>query len=151
MKIIEDSLTDPLVIDLLQYHVTNMQDGSPLGTSFVLDLESLRAPEITVWSLWIDEQVAGCVAMKEITPKWGEIKSMRSHPNFVGKGVGRALLDHILNVAQNRGYTKLSLETGTGSSFFPAIELYARNGFEIGDVFGDYLESSFNIYMHRDI
>ena len=149
MEIIEDKFTDPQVIELLLYHVTNMQDVSPLGTSFALDLDALRKPDITFWSLWINDRVAGCAALKEMTPHWGEIKSMRANADFVGKGIGRTLLKHIFTIAKNRRYTKLSLETGTGPSFYAAIELYARNGFELGDAFADYVESPFNIFMHK--
>ncbi len=74
---------------------------------------------------------------------------MRAHSDFVRKGVGRTLLKHIFTVSKNRHYTRLSLETGTGPSFYAAIELYARNGFELGDVFADYVESPFNIFMHK--
>ena len=149
MKITEDKLKNPQVIELLRYHVSDMQDVSPPGTSFALDIDALRTPDITFWSLWDNERVAGCAALKEITPHWGEIKSMRANSEFVGKGVGRALLKHIFTVAKNRQYTKLSLETGTRPSFYPAIKLYARNGFELGDVFADYIESPFNIFMHK--
>ncbi len=76
---------------------------------------------------------------------------MRVHPDCVGQGIGRALLAHIFDVAHARGYKKLSLETGTGASFYPAIKLYARNGFQLGDVFGDYKPSKFNIFMHKDL
>ena len=151
MNIIEDKLTHPQVIELLRYHVRDMLDVSPPGTSFALDLDALLKPDITFWSLWDNERIAGCVALKELAPYWGEIKSMRAHSDFVRKGVGRALLKHIFTVSKNRRCTRLSLETGTGPSFYAAIELYAQNGFKLGDVFADYVESPFNIFMHKSL
>ena len=151
MKILQDDLTHPKVQELIAYHQQNMLDDSPPGTSFALDLSELLHADITVWTAWVDDAVLGCVAMKELSPAWAEIKSMRAHPYFVGKGIGRKLMDHIIEIAHTRRYKKLSLETGTGPTFYPAIELYARNGFKLGDVFGDYIISPYNIYMHRDI
>ena len=151
LKIKEDDLTHPDVVELIRIHLQGMLDNSPPGTCFALDVDKLKEPGVTFWTAWDKDTVLGCVAMKELGPKWGEIKSMRAHPNAVGQGIGRALLDHIILMAKQRGYTKVSLETGTEPGFYPSIELYARNGFELGPVYADYIESPFNIYMHKQI
>jgi len=151
MRIIQDNLSDKQIIDLLDIHLQGMTDNSPPGTCFALDLNALKTPDITFYSAWIGERAAGCVALKQLAPDWGKIKSMRAHPDFVGQGIGRALLEHIFTTSQQRKYAKISLETGTTPAFYPSIELYARNGFTLGEIYGDYRPSTFNIYMHKDI
>ena len=151
MRITADDLTHPDVVKLLEHHVRHMAEHSPEGSSYALDLGALRTPDMSVWTLWDKNKVGGCVAMKILSPKWGEIKSMRTAPGFEGRGIGRALLAHIIKTARTRGYSKLSLETGTTPAFYPALNLYARNGFVLGNPFGNYAPSRFNIFMHLDL
>ena len=151
MHIKIDDLCNPDVVKLLKYHVCHMAEHSPEGSSYALDIKALRTPDMSVWTLWDKTKLGGCVAMKALSPKWGEIKSMRTAPGFEGRGVGRALLGHVIKTAQVRGYAKLSLETGTTPAFYPALNLYARNGFILGEPFGDYAPSHFNIFMHLNL
>lgn len=151
MKIITDPLTHPAVITLLRKHVSHMAAHSPQDSSYALDLPALQTDDMTVWTLWDGEDLAGCVALKALSNHWGEIKSMRTADGFVGRGIGRALLAHVITSAKQRGYRRLSLETGTTPAFYPAISLYARAGFVLGERFADYVPSRYNIFMHLEL
>jgi putative acetyltransferase len=148
MDIRVDDLTGDKIRALLQFHVENMQGSSPPGTSYALDLSGLQTPDITVWTAWEDDALLGCGALKEIAPHWGEIKSMRTAPAHLHKGVGRAILHHVIRTARSRGYQKLSLETGNTDQFAAALALYQSEGFTFGDSFGDYRPSDFNVFLH---
>src|SRR5262249_32049321 len=106
------------------------------------------AAAVTVWALWIGDAVAGIGALKELDDRTGEIKSMRTHPHFLRRGVAAALLDHIIAVARARGMKRLSLETGGGPGFEPALKLYRGRGFTEGGAFADYEKSAFNQFLH---
>ncbi len=112
-----------------------------------LDLEGLRADNVTFWSAWDGDDLLGCAALKELDPGHGEIKSMRTAQTHLGKGVGSALVDHIVGVARERGYSTLSLETGSGPAFEPAHALYLKHGFEFCGPFGDYTNDPFSRFM----
>lgn len=148
MEIREDDLTHPQVQDLLRLHLQGMQAGSPAGHVFALDLSGLRQPDITVWSLWRGGQAAGIGALRQLDPATGEIKSMRTHPDHLRRGVAAGLLEHIIAEARRRGLQRLSLETGSGAAFEPALALYRRRGFSAGPAFGDYAASAFNQFFH---
>jgi putative acetyltransferase len=147
LEIREDDLSGAEVQALLALHLSSMREGSPPGLSFALDLSGLRAPGVTVWSVRRDGAVAGIGALKALGDG-GEIKSMRTHPDHLRQGVAAALLDHILAAARARGLNRLSLETGSGSAFDPALALYRRRGFVAGGPFGDYAASDFNRFFH---
>lgn len=137
MIIREGMLDDPRVQALLRVHLAGMHASSPPGTVFALDLAGLKAPDITFYTAWEGDELLGMGALREIEPGWGEIKSMRTAEAHLRKGVGAALLDHILAAAQKRGYRRMSLETGSGEAFEAALALYKRNGFISGEAFGD--------------
>lgn len=143
-----DDLSAESVRDLLRLHLAGMHASSPPGTVYALDLSGLTAPEVTVWTLWVDGAPAGIAALKALGGEWAEIKSMRTHPDHLRRGVGAALLDHILGEARRRGLRRVSLETGTGPAFDPALALYRSRGFVPGEAFGDYAASDFNIFLH---
>lgn len=129
-----------------------MHESSPPGTSFALDLSGLQSPDVTVWSGWIGPRIAGIGALKDLGDGCGEVKSMRTHPDFLRQGVAAQLLEHIIRAAQERTMHRLSLETGTGPSFEPALALYRRRGFVSGPAFADYpSDSSFNQFLHLDL
>ncbi len=151
MKVIPGDFDDPQVIDLLRFHLSGMLEDSPPGTSYALDLSGLRAPAITFLTAWDGEALLGCGALKELSPESGEIKSMRTWPQHLRKGVAAAILAEILALARSRGYRRLSLETGTGEAFEPALAMYRRHGFVNGGVFGDYRESDFNQFLHLEL
>ncbi len=144
----EDDLSGAPVQALLRLHLAGMHANSPPGTSFALDDSGLRQASITVWTAWAGDAIAGMGALKALAPDWGELKSMRTHPDFLRQGVGALLLEHIIAVARARGMRRLSLETGTGPAFEPALGLYRRRGFVDGEAFAGYPPSAFNRFMH---
>src|ERR1051326_7322986 len=129
MTIRVDDLQQPAVHALLNEHLQNMYELSPPESVHALNLEKLRAPDITFWTAWEGDVLLGCGALKELDPKHGEIKSMRTPLAHRGRGAGRAILAHIIEVAQGRSYERLSLETGAAEAFKPAQKLYESFGF----------------------
>jgi putative acetyltransferase len=124
-----------------------MYELSPPDQVFALDLNKLRANDITFWTVWEEETLLGCGALKELTPTHGETKSMRTPAAARGRGAGRAVLAHIISEAQQRGYTRLSLETGTHVAFEPAHSLYRSTGFVTSGPFGSYLPNEHSVFM----
>jgi len=148
IEIREDDLAGEPTRALLRLHLEGMHASSPPGSVFALDLSGLLAPGVTVWSAWIGEAVAGIGALRDLGDRTGEVKSMRTHPDFLRRGVAAALLEHVIVAARSRGMTRLSLETGSGEAFAPALALYRRRGFADGGPFGDYQRSAFNQFLH---
>jgi putative acetyltransferase len=151
VKIVEDDLTGSQIADLLRYHLEQMHLNSPPGSVFAFDIDRLRAPDVTFWTAWESHELLGCGALKQLDPTAGEIKSMRTAPDHLRKGVAAALLDHIIGIARDRGYRRISLETGSGPAFDPALSLYRRRRFVDGDAFGDYERTAFNQFLHLDV
>jgi putative acetyltransferase len=146
-----DDLSGKAIQDLLAFHQAVALANSPPGTSYALDLSGLITPDITVWSAWRADALAGCVALKEMGARQGELKNMRTAPDFVRQGLATALLDHVIAVAKQRGYQTLFLETGTNDAYAPAVALYQKHGFVSGPVYGDYIESPHNQYFYLDL
>jgi putative acetyltransferase len=151
MHIEIDDLSRPQVHALLQEHLSNMHELSPPEQVFALDLDKLRAPEITFWTVWEHGNLIGCGALKELSPTHGEIKSMRTPAALRGRGAGRRMLAHIISVASQRGYLRLSLETGTHAAFGPAHNLYRSSGFVFSGPFGGYLADPHSVFMELDL
>ncbi|MEA3002278.1 MAG: putative acetyltransferase [Sphingomonadales bacterium] len=151
MLIREDDLSGEATHALLALHLAGMEAGSPPGHVFALGVSGLKAPGVTVWTAWVRDEIAGIAALKAIGESVGEIKSMRTHPAHFRKGAAAALLDHIISEARRRGLKRLSLETGSGPAFEPALALYRRRGFTDGEAFGDYVRSDFNQFLHLDL
>jgi len=128
-----------------------MYELSPPESVHALDLESLRSPDITFWTSWENDLLLGCGALKELDPKHGEIKSMRTPIANRRRGAGRAILTHIIEVAKARGYERLSLETGTAEAFEPARKLYEGFGFGYCGPFGDYSEDPHSAFMTLEL
>ena len=147
----EDDLSGPQTQALLALHLNGMQAHSPPGHVHALDLSGLKAPGVTVWTAWRGEAVAGVGALKRLRDGTGEIKSMRTHPDHLRQGVGAAILDRIITTARAEGLARLSLETGSGEAFEPALAMYRKRGFQSGGAFGDYEASAFNQFMHLDL
>jgi putative acetyltransferase len=144
MRIIEDDLTGPEIQELLRIHAEGMMANSPEGSCHFLDLTGLQVPEVTVWSIWDADQLAGCGALREIDPTHGELKSMRTAEEHLGKGVGRLMLSHILDTARARGHERVSLETGSTPAFDAAVHLYESVGFELCGPFDTYVDDPFS-------
>lgn len=142
-----DDVSDERTIDLLRLHAEGMEAASPPGTCHYFDADELRRPEVTLWTGWVGDDVAVCGALLELDTTHGEIKSMRTAPAHLGTGAGRAMLDHIIGAARERGYRRLSLETGRSPEFEAAVGLYERSGFVPCGPFGGYAESEFSQYF----
>ena len=138
MEIRVDDLRGPEIAALLEEHLADMRRISPPESVHALDLEGLRRPEITFWTVWEGGQLLGCGALKELGRTHGEIKSMRTARAHRRKGVAAAVLAHLVTEARRRGYVRLSLETGSMPEFEPARRMYANFGFEPCGPFADY-------------
>src|SRR5689334_1935778 len=147
MEIRIDDLQHPAIHALLNEHLQNMYELSSPESVHALNLEKLREPDITFWTAWENDLLLGCGALKELDPKHGEIKSMRTPVAHRRKGAGRAILVYMIEVAKARGYERLSLETGAADAFKPAHKLYESFGFTYCGPFGNYTEDPNSIFM----
>ncbi|MGQ0553225.1 MAG: GNAT family N-acetyltransferase [Planctomycetota bacterium] len=151
MRIELDDLTRPQVLALLAEHLSNMHALSPRESVHALDVTRLQDPSISFWTVWAGEELLGCGALKELSPSHGEIKSMRTPAALRRRGAGRVILSHIVAVARQRNYQRLSLETGTAAAFVPAQRLYASFGFTVCGPFGDYKHDPHSVFMQLEL
>ena len=151
MTIRVDDLTGSEIQELLQEHLRSVALHSPPESVHALDLEALRKPEITFWTVWEADELLGCGAIKELDSHHAEIKSMKTSSQHLRKGVAKTLLQHILEEAKHRGYSQLSLETGSMEAFEPARKLYANFGFTYCEPFADYVEDPYSVFMTREL
>jgi putative acetyltransferase len=151
MDIRVDDLSGPEIIGLLHEHLQSVALHSPPESVHALDLEALRKPDITFWSVWQDSELMGCGAIKELDSRHGEIKSMRTVSLHLRKGVAARLMRHILEEAKRRSYERLSLETGSMDAFAPARNLYASFGFNPCGPFANYVEDTYSVFMTREV
>ncbi|MGF6527645.1 GNAT family N-acetyltransferase [Variovorax sp. PvP013] len=147
MQIKTGDLTRVEVHALLSEHLQNMHDLSPSESVHTLDLDKLRQPDVTFWTAWDDQTLLGCGALKELSPVHDEVKSMRTPAAMRRRGAGRQILQHTLMTAEERGYERLSLETGTATAFVPAHRLYESAGFTFCGPFGNYAEDDNSVFM----
>ena len=150
-QIREDDLTGPEIAALLQLHLDEMHQWSPPGSVHAMPIERLRADDVTLYTAWHGEALAACGALKQIDARHGELKSMRAHPGYRGRGAGHAVLAHLLGEARARGYARVSLETGLPDTYLPARRLYESHGFAECPPFGDYLADGFSVCMTREL
>lgn len=148
MRIEIDDVTRPQVLELLEEHLRNMYELSPPEHVFAFDASKLRAPGVSLWTAWEGETLLGCAALKELSSTQGELKSMRTPDRVRRKGVGRALLNHVVDVSRQRGYRDVFLETGVHPAFTAAQALYRSAGFRQCGPFGDYTENGNSVFMH---
>jgi putative acetyltransferase len=144
-----DDLSGEPTRALVARHLAGMHASSPPESVHALQIDQLRGPDVTFWSAWLGEEIAGCGALKQIDSRRGELKSMRVADGFLGQGVGRALLEHLIGVARARGMETLWLETGSTSAFTPALRLYESAGFVRCGPFDGYTEDPFSVFMTR--
>ncbi len=147
MDIRIDALDGPEIAHLLSAHQGLTADDSPPESDHALDLDGLRAPEITVWSAWDETRIMGCGALKELDPSHAELKSMHTAADYRRRGVAAGLLERMLAEARERGYERLSLETGSSDTFAAARAFYVRHGFVECPPFGDYREDPYSVFM----
>ncbi len=151
MHIKIDDLSGSEIYELLQEHLQDVALHSPPESVHALDIEALRKPEITFWTVWESGELLGCGALKELDSQHAEIKSMRTSSRHLRKGVAKNLLHHILEEAKRRGYSRLSLETGSMEAFEPARKLYANSSFTYCEPFADYVEDPYSVFMTREL
>jgi putative acetyltransferase len=151
MDIRVDDLKGSEIHELLQEHLRSMLSLSPPESVHALDIEALRQPEITFWTVWESGELLGCGALKELDSQHAEIKSMRTVSSHLRKGIAKTLLNHIIAEAKRRSYTRLSLETGSMASFEPAHKLYTSFGFTDCQPFADYIEDPYSIFMTKEL
>jgi putative acetyltransferase len=146
-----DDLSGQAIRALIARHLSGMHEHSPPESVHALDVEKLKDPAVTFWSAWIGGEIAGCGALKRLDGERGEIKSMRVADKFLGKGVGRAILEHIVAEARRLGLQSLWLETGSAEAFRPALALYASTGFKRCGPFEGYADDPFSVFMTRKL
>jgi len=151
MEIRLDDLSGPEIRGLLEEHLTHMAQLSPPESVHALDIDALRKPGITFWTVWSESELLGCGALKELDPKHGEVKSMRTSAAHRRRGVARTMLTHIIEEARKRCYARLSLETGSMTAFEPAQRLYAHFGFTFCPPFADYAADPNSVFMTRPL
>lgn len=149
MDIKIDDLTGHEIRELIKEHLFGMALNSPPESLHALNLEQLKRPDITFWSAWEGDVLLGCGALKELDHQHGEIKSMRTATNHLRKGVAKQMLEHIIGEAKRRGYSRLSLETGSMKAFEPARMLYENFGFEYCHPFSNYKEDPNSVFMTK--
>jgi len=151
LRIAEDDLAGAAIRELVALHLSGMHAHSPACKVHALPVDMLRQPDVTFFSVWHGDELAGMGAIRHIDATHGELKSMRVAPAWLGKGVGEAVLVHLLEVAQKRGYSRVSLETGRGPAFEPALGLYRKHGFVDCEAFADYVLDDFSQCLTRTI
>lgn len=151
MHIVEDDLSGDQTRTLLETHFAGMLANSPEGSCHFLDIDGLKAPGVTFWSIWDGDSLAGMGALKQHDATLGEVKSMRTHEAHLGKRVGAEMLTHIIAAARTRGLTRLSLETGSSPAFDAAHTLYRRFGFVYCEPFADYRPDPFSRFMTLEL
>lgn len=147
MRIVEGGLDDPRVIELLHVHLLRARAETAPGSAHALDLSGLRSPDVTFWSAWEGDSLAGVGALKQLSADHGEVKSMHTAESMRRRGVGAAILRYIVAAARARGMSRLSLETGSWPYFAPARALYARHRFVECPAFGDYRPDPNSVFM----
>lgn len=151
MEIKVDDLSGVQVKALIAEHLQGMAADSPPESIHALNLDGLKKPEITFWCAWEGDDLLGCGAIKELDSEHAELKSMRTASAHLRKGVARKILAHIMDVAVERGYKRISLETGSMDSFIPARKMYEDFGFEYCEPFADYILDPNSTFMTKTI
>lgn len=151
MHIKIDDLNGPEIAALLQEHLNDMYATSPPESVHALDLTALKQPDITFWTLWDGDNLAGCGALKQLSQHHAEVKSMRTATAYRGQGVASTILQHMIHEAEQGAYRRLSLETGSMDFFAPARRLYDRFGFVLCGPFGAYLDDPNSVFMTKEL
>ena len=149
LKSIEDNFDNPEVYELLIKHFIELRAASPEGSAHVLDIPGLKVPSIKFWSLWQNDMLMGCGALKFLDKSHGEFKSVRIHDSFRRMGNGIKVINHLICEAKKLGIMRLSIETGAGDFFKPARKLFKKCGFEICEPFAHYKEDINSVYLTK--
>jgi putative acetyltransferase len=151
LKFRVDDLSGEGTRTLIVRHLAGMHANSPPQSVHAFDVDKLRAPDVTFWSVWQGDEIAGCGALKRLDARRGELKSMRVADAFLGRGVGRALLEYLIGEARTMGMVSLWLETGASPAFVPALRLYESAGFVRCGPFDAYSEDPFSVFMTMEL
>ncbi|WP_116952952.1 GNAT family N-acetyltransferase [Jiangella endophytica] len=151
MRIAVDDLAGPEIAAFLEEHVREMRSITPPESKHALDLDGLRRPDVTFWTVRDDVHVVGCGALKRLDERHAELKSMRTAGARKRSGIASLLLEHIVDEARRMGYRRLSLETGSDEFFRPARRLYEKFGFEFCEPFADYVPDPLSVFMTRTL
>tara|TARA_B100000902_G_scaffold387102_1_gene430693 strand:+ start:1896 stop:2363 length:468 start_codon:yes stop_codon:yes gene_type:complete len=149
LKSIEGNFDHPKVNELLTKHFIELRSASPEGSTHVLDIPGLKVPSIKFWSLWENENLLGCGALKFLDKNHGEFKSIRVHDNFRNLGNGIKIIDHLIYEARKLGINRISIETGAGKFFEPARKLFKKCNFELCEPFAHYKVDINSIYLTK--
>jgi putative acetyltransferase len=142
-----DDLSGDQTRELIERHLRGMHAASPPESIHAFDIDALKGSDVTFWSAWTGDEIAGCGALKRLDDRRVEIKSMRVADKFLGRGIGRAILQHLLAEARRMGVASVWLETGSNEPFFPALRLYESAGFVRCGPFDHYVEDPFSVFM----
>jgi putative acetyltransferase len=151
MEIVPGDLDDPRIVALLDTHFRAMRSTAPVESCHVLPIDAMRVPELSFWAAWNGDALLGVGGLYELSPEHGEIKSMHTAQAGRRRGVGMAMLNHIMQTTRARGMKRLSLETGAMDFFVPARTLYEQAGFSYCPPFGDYVEDPNSVFMTRTL
>jgi len=146
-----DDLSSEESQSIAREHMAGMLANIPIGSINSFPLDKLRIPSITFWTAWIGSELCGCGALQTLDHQNGEVKSMRTKARFLRRGVGQALLSHIIKEAKAKGIKHLNLKTGSPDAFAAARAMYLRNGFEICEPFGDYKLDPQLVFMKKHL
>lgn len=149
VRIQSANLETPEFAALIDTHAKLMLSLSPPGSCHFLPMDGLKRPDVTVWEMREGDALIGCGALQHLSDTHGEVKSMHTLARYRGAGLGRKMLEHVIAVAKERGYDRLSLETGSMDGFKPSRMLYQSFGFELCPPFGDYVEDPHSVFMTR--
>ncbi len=150
-KTIEGNFNHPEVNELLKRHFIELRAASPEESTHVLDIPGLKAPSIKFWSLWDDNKLLGCGALKFLDKKHGEFKSIRIHDNFRRQNIGVKLIEHLIIEAKKLKIKRISIETGAGKFFEPARKLFKKCGFKPCEPFAQYKSDPNSLYYTLQI
>ncbi len=150
-KSLEGNFDNPKVHELLSKHFVELRAASPEGSAHVLDIPGLKVSSIKFWSLWQDENLIGCGALKFLDESHGEFKSIRIHDNFRNKGYGINVINHLINEAKKLKIKKISIETGAGVFFLPARKLFKKCEFKECQPFAHYKADVNSVYLTKII
>ena len=149
LKSVEGNFNNPEVNELLVKHFVELRAASPEGSAHVLDIPGLKVPSIKFWSLWQDNNLIGCGALKFLDSQHGEFKSIRIHDKFRKQGHGINVINHLINEAKKLSIKRLSIETGAGDFFIPARKLFKNSGFTVCEPFAHYKEDVNSTYLSK--
>ena len=151
LNLVEGNFDNPKVNDLLKKHFIELRAASPEGSAHVLDIPGLKVPSIKFWSLWKNEKLIGCGALKFLDKEHGEFKSIRIHDNFRNKGNGIKLVNHLIIEAKKLEIKRISIETGAGKLYLPAKKLFLSSGFKPCPPFAHYKEDKNSLYFTKNL